>query len=306
MTDKDRVKKNIDLNKYKDLDGMSLNKMKFGLWLSLNRKRIWRVVIIFLIATSAITLIYSSYNYAHYFLYGRQADKDLLSEITEPQADVNTYHATNSLEDLVIESISTFSVQGKYDFLIPLTNLNLKHTAIFNYCLETSEGENIFCDSGFILPESDKNIIILGQDLVVRPKNPKLVINDIFWQRLNAHDIPDWQAYQDEHLNLQISNLAYTAPDNSSKSPFHTLNFTATNFSPYHFSRLPLDIVLYNGSFPSGVNIYNLDNFLSGEKRNLSFSWPADGERVSSVEILPDINLLDAQVYLPYQGEIQP
>ena len=52
--------------------------------------------------------------------------------------------------------------------------------------------------------------------------------------------------------------------------------------------------------------MYNLDNFLSGEQREISFSWPAAGERVSKVEVLPDVNILDSQVYLPYQGEIQP
>ncbi|MCF7860334.1 hypothetical protein K9M09_01810, partial [Patescibacteria group bacterium] len=107
-------------------------------------------------------------------------------------------------------------------------------------------------------------------------------------------------------LNLEISNLKYIAPDTRSKNPFHSLSFTATNFSPYHLAVLPLDIILYNGNLVSGVNIYNLNNFLSGEEREINFSWPAAGERVSKVEILADVNILDSQVYLPYQGEIQP
>ncbi|MDD2680828.1 MAG: hypothetical protein PHE20_01850 [Patescibacteria group bacterium] len=306
MTDKDRVKKEANLNKYEDLEGMTLNKMKLGLWLSLNRKRIWRFTIIALMAVSALMLIYSTYHYAHYFLYGRQADKDLLSEVTSNQIDVSAYREATSPTEMLIGNISTFSVQGKYDFLIPVSNPNLKHTGFFKYCLQDEADNNILCESNFILPGANKNIIIVGQKLSAKPQNLKLVVSDLFWQRLNAHNIPDWQAYQNEHLNLQISNLKYTAPENGSKSPFHTLSFTATNFSSYHLARLPLDILLYNGNSVSGVNIYNLDNFLSGEARDLSFSWLAAGERVSRVEIIPDANLLDAQIYLPYQGEVQP
>jgi len=270
MSDKDSVKKDLDLNKYEDLEGMTLNKMKFGLWLSLNRKRIWRFIIIALIAISALMFVYSIYNYAYYFLYGRQADKNLLNEITSYQVDLNTYRDVNSPKDLVIGSISTFSVQGEYDFLIPLTNSNLKHTGTFNYCLQASDDTNIFCGSGFILPGTNKNIIIVGQELKAKPQNTKLVISDLFWRRLNAHTIPDWQAYQNEHLNLQISNLKYSAPVNGSKSPFHTLSFMATNFSSYHFARLPLDILLYNGNSLSGINIYNLDIFLGQPPVNVS------------------------------------
>jgi hypothetical protein len=280
--------------------------MKFGLWLSLNRKRIWHIIIIILIVASALMFIYSSYNYVYYFLYGRQADKDLLNDITSGEVDMSAYRETNSPGEMLIGDISIFSIQDKYDFLIPLSNPNLKHTGNFDYCLQDVAGVDIFCDNTFILPGANKNIIIVGQELSTRPQNPKLVVNNLFWRRLNAHTIPDWQTYQNEHLNLQISNLKYIAPENGSKSPFHTLNFRATNFSPYHFSRLPLDILLYNGNLPSGVNVYNLDNFLSGEVRELSFSWPAAGERVSRVEVLPDVNLLDSQVYLPFKGEIQP
>jgi len=306
MQNNDRAKKDFDLNKYEDLEGMTLNKMKFGLWLSLNRKRIWKMTIIILIIASALMFIYSIYNYSYYLLYGRQADKELINELTANQVDLGAYRDANSPADLIIGSVSTFSVQGKYDFFVPLSNSNPKHTATFNYCLQNEDGSDVYCDQTFVLPESDKNIIIVGRDLSVKPQNPKFVVSGLFWQRLNTHNIPDWQQYQNEHLNLQISNLKYIAPESTSKVPFHTLSFTATNFSPYHFARLPLDIILYNGDSVSGVNIYNLDNFLSGEERELSFSWLAAGERVSRVEIVPDVNLLDSGVYLPYQGEVQP
>jgi len=306
MQDKETQKKELDLNKYEDLEGMTLRKMNFGLWLSLNRKRIWRIVIILLIAVSALMFIYSTYNYIYYFLYGRQADKELINEITSNQIDTAAYREANAPQDLELGSVSVFSVQGKYDIFVPLNNVNAKHTGSFDYCLQDVNEADIICDHSFILPNSKKSIVIVGQELSDRPQGLKMVIKNIFWQRLNAHSIPDWNEYKNNHLNLEISDLKYTAPDTRSKAPFHSLSFTATNFTPYHFAKLPLDVILYNGNLVSGVNMYNLDNFLSGEQREISFSWPAAGERVSKVEVLPDVNILDSQVYLPYQGEIQP
>ncbi|MBN2884761.1 hypothetical protein JXE04_02450 [Patescibacteria group bacterium] len=306
MQDKDKTKKELDLNKYEDLEGITLNKMNFGLWLSLNRKRIWRIVTILLIVVSALMFIYSTYNYIYYFLYGRQADKDLASEITSNQLDTAVYRENNTPQDLEVGAVLIFSVQGKYDILVPLNNINTKHSGSFDFCLQDSGGVDLICDHSFILPDSKKYLIIVGKEFAARPQSLKMVVKNIFWQRLNAHNIPDWNEYKNNYLNLTISDLKYTAPDTLSKNPFHSLSFKATNFSPYHFSKLPLDIILHNGALISGVNVYNLDNFLSGEQRELNFSWPAAGERVSRVEILPDVNILDARVYLPYQGEVQP
>jgi len=306
MEKKNRVKTGVDLKKYEDSGGVTIGKMHFGLWLSSNRRRIFKGIIIFLIIASAGMLIYSSYSYVFYLLYGRDADKELSNSLAESQLDTQAYREANTPIDLEIGTVNVFSVQGRYDFFIPIKNPNPKHVSNFSYCLRDGAGVDLLCGNSFILPGADKYLVVAGKELERAPGTVKFVITNFAWQRLNAHDIPDWPTYAATRLNFSISNLKYSAPDNSAKNPFHNLSFTLKNNTPYHFSRLPFAIVLWNGSSPTGVNLSAADNFLSSETREIHLSWPSGGERAGRAEVKIDLNILDDSVYLPYRGDSQP
>ena len=65
--------------------------------------------------------------------------------------------------------------------------------------------------------------------------------------------------------------------------------------------RHPLNIALFDGDQLVSVNKYILQNFVSGEKRNIKISWPGNYRNIRA-KIIPDINILDNSVYLKYQG----
>lgn len=303
MKNKNRAHSGIDLKKYEDQGGTTLRQMHFGLWLSSNRRRLVKLIIIFLIAISAATVFYSTYNYVVYFLYGRAEDRAVAESIASSLLDIQGYREANAPSPLSVGEVSIFSVGDRYDFLVPVYNPNPKHFSNFNYCLQTSQEVDVVCGSNFILPGARKYLIIAGQKLDQTPTSLKFKATNFAWQRLNAHDVPDWEAYVAQRLNVMISEVKYSAPDNTAKNPFHSLSFKVQNNNPYHYARLPLDIILLNGEQVSGVNVYNLDNFLSTETREVRLSWPSGKERVTRVEILPDVNILDSSVYLPYRGE---
>ncbi len=304
MKNKDRDKSDIDLKKYEDLDGLSLQKINFGLWLSLNRRKIMRLVVIFLIIVAAASLLYSSYNYIFYFLYGRQADNELVQSLAESQVDNQAYREANTPQALIASDVSVFAVRGKYDFLVSLENPNLRHFSAFQYCLENAAGEQIVCGNSFILPNSQKYLLLIGQEFDKAPGNLRFVATGLSWQRLNAHDVPDWASYASTRLNFQLEGVKYSAPESGHKNPFHSLQFSIKNNSPYNFSSVPVNIILWNGDRIVGANYYHLDNLLSAEKRNVVLSWPSAGEKVTRVEVVPDLNILDNNIYLPYRGEI--
>lgn len=306
MKKKDSDKSGIDLKKYEDLDGLTLQKMNFGLWLSLHRRKIMRVVIIFLIIVATVSFVYSIYSYLFYFLYGRQADTKLAQSLTDTQIDSQAYREANSPEALIAGDVSVFTVKGKYDFLVPLENHNLRHFSTFQYCLENTVGEQIVCGNSFILPNSQKYLLIIGQELDRAPGALHFVVTSLFWQRLNAHDIPDWPSYAATRADFQVGDIKYTAPESSNKNPFHSLQFSIKNNTPYHFVSVPINIVLWNGNRIVGINSYHLDALLSAENRVVNLSWPSAGERVTKVEVLPDVNILNQNVYLPYRGEVNP
>lgn len=306
MEKKNRAKTGVDLKKYEDSGSVTLRNMHFGLWLSSNRRRLFKALTIFLIIASAGMLIYSSYSYAFYLLYGREADRELSNSLTETQLDTQAYREANAPTNLEIGAVNVFSVQGRYDFFIPIKNPNPKHVSNFSYCLQDAAGLDFLCGSSFILPGSDKYLVVVGRELERVPGTVKFVITNFAWQRLNAHAIPDWSIYASTRLNFTVSDLKYRAPDNSAKNPFHNLSFTLKNNTPYHFSRLPFAIVLWNGSSPAGVNLSAADSFLSSESREIHLSWPSGGERANKAEVKIDLNILDDSIYLPYRGDSRP
>ncbi len=302
MKKKESSKAGVDLKKYKTKNSLSLGQMKLGLWLSTNRRRLTRIIIIFLIICSASFFTYSSYHYIVYFLYGREADKKLAASLAENLIDMQSYREATAPQIISAGQVNSFSVNGKKDFVVSLKNSNLNYYGVFDYCLQDSQKNDIACASSFILPNSEKQLILTSQDIKENTSNLSFQAVNVYWQRLNYREIPDWNSYLQERLNITISNLVYSKPDYNARTPLHEVSFTIKNNSPYHFAKLPLDIILSNGSSISGVNVYNLNNFMSLETRDLRISWPAAGERASSVEIVPDVNILDENVFLPYRG----
>jgi len=303
MTQKHRANLGIDINKYEDRGGLTLRRMNFGLWLSQNRRKFSRGLIIFLIIACAAMFVYSTYNYIFYFLYGREADEKMVGEMTGTGVEIGIRNEANSPQELEVGNISIFKVAGKYDFLIPIKNVNAKHYSSFNYCLTAAGEVELACGSAFILPASSKFILVTGVETESSPNSVKFNVTDLFWQRLNAHTIPEWAEYQTARLNVGISNLKYSGYSTGGKTTFHTLSFTIKNNSPYSYVTMPLNIILYNGQAPTGLNAYSLDNFLSGESREVNLTWPSAGEKVSKAEVMPDVNILDNNVFLPYRGE---
>jgi len=297
MSKKENSNQDIDLMKYQDQSGVSLKEMNIGLWLSDNRKKILKVITIFLIILCAFFLIYSSYNYIAYFLAG-----DPNQQISTTDISQSPRNLTKNLE---VSSIQVFSSNSRYDIAAKLKNPNSKFIAIFKYCFTELDKDSI-CGENFIFPNEEKYILALGQGLQGSISDVSFELENVFWQRINAHDIPDWTAYEAGRLNFIVSDLSFSSlnsQDYAGAGGYNFLKFSIKNQTPYSYYQAPLNILLFSGSELIGVNRYLLNNFLSGENREVKISWPGSLPGVSRTEIKPEVNINDEAVYLRYQGE---
>ena len=285
-----------DLKKYRDSDGVSIEHMNFGLWLSENRRRITKIVIIALIAISAFFFIYSSYHYIVYFITGDEQELlDGGNLLMSPR---------NITEDLEISVPQIFSSNGGYDMAVKAKNPNIKFSAAFKYCFVQGE-EQIACSNGFILPGEEKYILAMGRKLEKGPAGISFEISDFSWQRLNSRQIPDWEYFSFSRLDFSIFDIDFNPASTTStadKVSLNYLEFFIKNQTPYSYYEAPLNILFFNGSELVGINRYLISDFLSGEERQIRLSWPGDLRRANRTEIKPDINILSDSVYLKYQG----
>lgn len=288
--------KDIDLKKYNDNSGVSLERMDFGLWLAEHRRRIIKIIIILLILLSAFFFIYSSYNYIVYFITG----------------DPNSQLANNNLaltprkvtDDLQIAPLQAFDNDGHSDLVVSIANPNDKFMATFFYCFKQADVD-ISCKSGFILPGEKKYITDLAQQFSGSRSELSFVVSDVFWRRIDAHQIPDWVDFYNKRLDFAISDISFASAATSGLSDKVNLNsfeFNVKNQTAYGYYEAPLNIYLYSGSELVAVNRHILLNFLPGETRSVKLSWPGRYGNVNRTEVVPDINIMDDNVYLKYQG----
>ncbi|NCN99769.1 hypothetical protein GW920_01415 [Candidatus Falkowbacteria bacterium] len=282
-----------DLAKYDKLDNLSLRDMNFGLWLSQKRQTFLRIIISFLVVLCVFFLVYSAYNYIIYFM-----NDDPVTDVYVPLSPRQV------TEDLQVSAVEILPSGDSHDLAVIIKNPNEKFSVTFNYCFMSGDS-NILCRSDFILPAAEKHILALSQDLPDGSGEIFLLVSDVVWRRFDAHQIPDWQSFISNHLNFEVTDSSFKpAATNglSDKVNLSALDFSITNQTPYGYYQAPLNILLYNGSILVGVQRYFLSNFLPGEIRKIKLSWFDNLNNVTRTAVEPDINILDDNVYLKYQG----
>jgi len=296
---KDKNNNGIDLSKYEDLNGLSVKSMNFGLWLSENRKRITKIVIIFLIALSAFFFIYSSYNYIVYFLNSSAEEKNAAS-----LASSNVVSQRNVASDIIIKTPQIFKSGATYDLAVDISNPNDKFSATFQYCFIVNKIDT-GCGDGFILPGEEKYIFSLGQKIEVDTPTISFELRNISWKRIDSHNIPDWASFASNRLNFSLNNIKFTPAGfgtANEKNNLSSLEFNITNLTDYGYYNVPLNIAFYSGSELIGANTFVVNNFLAGEERTVHLNWLSNLSRVDRTEIRPNLNLLNDSIYLKYQG----
>lgn len=288
--------KDIDLKNYNDKAGVSLKRMNFGLWVAEHRRRLIKIFIVFLILLSAFFFIYSSYYFIVYLTSG-----DPNAQLLNNNLSFSTRQEVSGLE---VSPLQVFDNDGQPDLAVQVVNPNEKFMANFSYCFKLGD-KDVACGQDFILPAEKKYILALASEFSGSRSELSFSISDIFWRRLDAHQIPNWADFYSQRLDFAISDLNFTAAalsGLSDKVNLNTLDFSIKNQTAYGYYEAPLNIFLYSGSGLVAVNRYRLQNFLAGETRTVKISWPGRFDAVNRTEVAPDINIMDNNVYLKYQG----
>ena len=197
---------------------------------------------------------------------------------------------------------------NKYDIFSKISNPNSRYLCNIKYCfIFGNENNEIECSESFIFPNETKYLLSLAKTFEQSPENLRFIIKDISWHRINLHKYPDWQNFYNEHLDIIIGNAKFKPTELSGlseKIDLNSLEFTVYNNTAYNYWDVTFNIFLYSGNRIVGVNKYILQEFMSKEKRNIQISWSGRFSRVSDIEIIPEINVMDEDVYIKYKGGV--
>lgn len=214
------------------------------------------------------------------------------------EAGINfvNFAALENAKPIDVRSVQVFAAgPGKVDAVAVIRNPNARFAAAFQYQF-VGEGATPPVLEGFILPGEEKPLLSLGIQTQTSFRSARLEIIDVRWERIDAHEIPDWAAFRSARLALSGEDVVLTAAPAAGQPS--RLTFTAKNQSAYSYWNVRYVVLLYRGQSIAAVNAIDLASLRSGESRPASVTWFETVPSVTKYEVRPEVNILDEKAYM--------
>lgn len=298
----------ININKYVDPEGLSLQKMKIGLWFIKNKAFFKSAFLGILALIGLITWPAFFYTFGKYAVYDIRQDKKMLNELASFQPISHELVLKLMPKNMIIGIPRVISnIDGQYDFVVEITNPNQKHWANFEYHYEYGRKKTA-PKMNFILPEQTKFLIDSGIRSETKISQAEIVVTANNWKRLDTKKIPDYGEFYADRINFEFEDVELTAGSASSlteKMLLNNLDFTLLNESVFNYWHLPINIILRSNSGIIGARQYTIEKVDSGELRTVSLTWPGRLTSAKDIDIEADINIFDPGIYMDYSGGLQ-
>lgn len=221
------------------------------------------------------------------------------------QSELRNFSITSSARSFIPGKPSVFPLgDSRYDLFSYLNNPNEDWYANFSYHFVVG-GEDTDTRNGFILPLEEKPISLLAYETEKRPTSVEVVIDAIEWQRVNSHEIPDYLLWSSERLGFEISDTSVTRDLQLDNKKVGRISFTVKNNSAYSYWQPIFHIILTRGNTSVGITTVSLSQFEAGETREVDVNWFDNLPAVSKVEVIPEVNIFDPEVFMSLAGENQ-
>lgn len=288
----DKSKKGDEqIKQYQDPNKLIPKNLELGLWLASRKHQIIRWLTIILAVVAAALVIYSLYGYIYYFTIGQEQDRTMHEG--GAVIDISDYRLQTKPLDLKVGTAKALASDNGTDFSVRLSNPNDKQYAAFEFCFVSGDQE--LCGGDFILPQEEKEIISLNSSIPASG-NVKFEITKIYWQKLRAGEVPDWNAFKNQRLNFVFEDVKFSTYSND----VAYLEFSVTNNSAYSYFAVPLDIIVRRADGIAALNRYVVQDLNSRSRREVRLLWPEGAAARGQVEIVPALNILDNRLYKPY------
>ncbi len=278
----------------------SEGRLKFASWYVSHKLLLKKIFIGFLIGLNVIFWGYGLYGLVnHYFIEGPALDQ-ALRELSR-SADLAAIRARIEPQSFEIGTVSVLSGgKGKYDLSVKVSNPNPAWRAEFDYYF-VADGQVQKTKQGFLLPNDEKFLINLGVESTARIRNANLEISNLRWQRVDAHEISDYETWSRERLNFVFENVKFSPAVITDSLTVSRVTFNAKNLSAYSFWDVGFYIFLYRGSSVATINYITLEEFISGQTRQVEVSWFEPLSAITQVKVVPEVNIFDPKIYMPVE-----
>lgn len=287
-----------------EVEELTEAELKFGYWFVTHRDQLRRALIIALIVFSVATFGYAIFDIIRFYGFYSQEHQQSLNTLSQNYIDVGYIHEVNAIQPLQVLSRHVLPAgDGRVDIAARVVNPNTKW-ALKNVAFQFSHGGSFYdSQESFVLPGEEKYLLLLNVE-GPRGGTPQIFFQDQQWQR-----VINYQDWGPQRLNFLITNKKFLSARQSELSgqlPVSQAEAEITNATAYNYNEVEVQIALLSGSRLTGISKVALQDFSSGDKRQVVSRWTERLSAVSNVEIIPSVNIIDQSVYSEFEGEFDP
>ncbi len=276
-------------------DKLYEKQLGFAYWYVTHKAMLKNILTVFLIVVIFILVAYNLYLLIFNLVIYQKNHQAVLNDFITANPNYAVLRQVSLPQPIQTSQIQVLSNKQGYDLMVEVANPNQDWWATFNYQFQVGQS---LTDKrkGFILPGERKKMIDLG----VEQGNlaSQIVLTNLNWQKeINFVDL------YSKRFQFDIANVQYVPARElgiGEEIPVSRVNFKVTNDSAYNYRDVNFFIFLMSGDRIVGVNKIVTRELLSGETKDLTVNFFQRLPKVTSAEIVPEVNILDETVFLKF------
>jgi len=276
---------------------------RLSVWWVSHRALLRRLGLGALAAFDAMLLLFALWTFLDSFAISYGDDQREVAKLAVfGQEDLRAYSKASAAAPIAQEAVRVFDIGGnRQDFYTQLVNPNedwwVEFTSQFAF------GNTLTPPSpGLLLPGESKPVIALAVESNGPVSGAELLLSNVIWHRLDAHEIPDYPTWQDDRLRMEITDAVFTNETGFEGKPFGRTTFQVFNNTAFGYYDPVFYVLLKRGASVVGVNRVTVASLGAGERAEIALNWFGILPSASAVEVVPDLALFDPRVYQQLQG----
>jgi len=306
VTDLNKVKqvktKTPSFEKYVDPTGeLPTSKFKWAIWYVTHKILLYKILVGFLIGFSVLTILFGLWKWGDYLIFGIAEDQ-LLERSISTSINYGGINQSFSAQPLQIAGTQILvSGVNRYDIVSEVANPNQRFVAEFDYSYQLGGDAATAVQHAMLLPGETRPLAFLGYADGAPGASSGLVLSNVTWNRIDAHQAPDIENWQKDRLNFVVTDFSFVASRSVEDANAHIIRFKLTNDSLYGYDAPSFQVGLFNNGSLVGILPWSLNRIRSGETVSVDLRSFAPDLNVTEVKIFPFINIFNTEAYLPVE-----
>lgn len=275
---------------------ISNSTLNFGIWYAGHKILLRKIFIISFSALIILLYFYNLYTTLNIFLSDKNNDIKILSSLLTNPIELNTLRNRFKPQELQINGVTLLNHGNKKgDIITEIINPNSNYYAK-NIQFSFSDGTKILAKGEtYLWPQEKRYITAYNIDNENTLNGVNLRFEKVVWKRMI-----DFKKIQYDMVNFPITVSGYI-PGRSmigDKSIPGSVKFSIENQTIYNYWDVGVTAILFNGTSVVGSAYTLLHTLYSLEKIPVDLKIINEPAVVTGVEIYPEINILDPNVFL--------